>query len=377
MNQEVDLLQKVRDLEPIVERETLRCQEAHQMTPEMADALQGAGLFWMNVPQELGGFDVHPRTRVEVIEELSRQDGSIGWTYMAIAGYMGYVSCGVEDEAAKNIFSDPEVKIAGMANPVGTIIDKEDGTFQVHGNYKFGSGVPQADWIAVGGFVQGGPNDGESLCAVVPVANADLKGNWNPIGLIGTGSVDYDIPEQSVPTSYSFNVGNYQARRGGPAGRMDFFSTAMIYHSAVCLGVTKRALEEIVKVVDEGKKRPNAPHLREQQLFLHDFAQHEGKFQAIRSRLMEQMEEAYAAAQNGDALTEVQAGRFRQTASIIHRIGMDAIEFAYFWGGSASLRQPTVLGRCMLDMHALNNHILVDATNFTDPALILMGEYRR
>ena len=377
MNEAVNLLQKAKVFEPVIEREALRCQDARQMTPEMTAALQESGLFWLNVPQELGGLDAHPRTRVEVIEELSRADGSIGWTYMAIAGYMGYVSVGVGADAAKKIFSDPEVKIAGMANPVGTIVDQGDGTYQVHGSYKFGSGVPQANWIAVGGLVQGGPNDGDNICAVVPVERAQLKGNWNPVGLIGTGSVDYEIPQQTVPVAYSFNVGNYQAQRGGPAGRMDFFSTAMIYHSAVCLGVTKRALQEIVKIVDQGKKRPNAPHLREQQLFLHDFALHEGKFQAARSRLMEQMEEAFEVAQRGDSLTEVQAGRFRQIAAVIHRVGMDAIEFAYFWGGSASLRQPTVLGRAMLDMHALNNHLLVDATNFTDPAVALMGEYRR
>jgi alkylation response protein AidB-like acyl-CoA dehydrogenase len=377
MNDAIDLVQVARDLEPIIERESLRCQEAHQMTTEMADALQDSGLFWLNVPQELGGLDVHPRIRVEVIEELSRAEGSIGWTYMAIAGYMGYVSVGVADDAAKDIFSDRAVKIAGMANPAGTILDQGDGTFKVHGSYKFGSGVPQANWIAVGGFVQGGPQDGENVCAVVPIEKAELKGNWNPLGLIGTGSVDYEIPTQIVPSSYSFNVGNYQAQRGGPAGRMDFFSTAMIYHSAVCLGVTKRALEEIVKIVDQGKKRPNAPLLNEQQLFLHDFAMHEGKLQAARSRLMEQMEEAFAVADRGDALSEVQAGRFRQIAAIIHRIGMEAVEFAYFWGGSAGLRQPSSLGRAMLDMHALNNHLLVDATNFTDPALALMGTYRR
>lgn len=377
MDQALDLLQTAKGLEAVVEREAERCQDARQMTPEMAQALQDSGLFWMNVPEELGGLDAHPRTRVEVIEELSRADGSIGWTFMAIAGYMGYVSVGVADDAAKEIFSDPEVKIAGMANPVGTIIDQGDGTYRVHGSYRFGSGVPQAKWISVGGLVQGGPLDGQNVCAVVPVENAEIKGNWNPLGLIGTGSVDYEIPEQTIPASYSFNVGNYEAQRGGPAGRMDFFSTAMIYHSAVCLGVTKRAFEEIVKIVDQGKKRPNAPHLREQQLFLHDFAMHEGKFQSVRSRLMEQMEEAFAVAQRGDSLSEVQAGRFRQTAAVLHRVGMDAIEFAYFWGGSASLRQPTRLGRTMLDMHALNNHLLVDATNLTDPANALLGEYRR
>lgn len=369
-------LERAKQLEPVILEEAEACQDAHQMTDSMAQTIQDSGLFWMNVPVELGGEDIHPLERVEVVEELSRADTSIGWTFMAIAGYMGYVSVGCGDDAVKDIFSDPEVKIAGMANPVGRIIDKDDDGFSVQGSYKFGSGVPQSTWIAVGGAVEGGPNDGSALCAVVPTSTVDIEGGWDPIGLVGTGSVNYSVSERMIPKSYSFNVGNYEAQRGGPAGRMDFFSTAMIYHSAVALGVTKRALEEIVKIADSGKQRPGADLMHDQQLFRHDFGMHEGKLQSVRAYLMDLAHEAVEVAERGDKITDVQAARFRQVASVIHRVGMDAIEFAYFWGGSASLRKPTVLGRCMLDMHALNNHILVDHSNFADPAPAIISTYR-
>lgn len=369
-------LERAKKLESVVQSEAEACQEAHQLTDTITQALQESGLFWMSVPTELGGEDIHPLERIEVIEELARADGSIGWTFMALAGYMGYVSTGCGDEAVKDIFSDPQVRIAGMANPVGEIIDRGPDGYSVQGSYRFGSGVPQAKWIAAGGAVQGGPNDGESMCAVVPVSGVDRQGGWDPIGLIGTGSVNYRVLEQTVPTAYTFNVAKFEAQRGGPAGHMDFFSTAMIYHTAVALGVIKRSFEEIVKISDSGKRRPGAELMGDQQLFRHEFARHEAAFRSARAYMMDLADEAVEVAQRGDKLTEAQAARFRQAAAYSHRVGLDAIEFAYFWGGSASLRKPTVLGRCMLDMHALNNHLLVDHSNFADTAPAIIGGYR-
>jgi alkylation response protein AidB-like acyl-CoA dehydrogenase len=369
-------LDRAKKLVPVVLNEAEACQDAHQLTDTMTQALQDSGLFWMNVPTELGGEDIHPLERVAVVEELSRADTSIGWTFMALAGYMGYVSTGCGDDAVKHIFSDPEVKIAGMANPVGTIVERDADTYHVEGTYRFGSGVPQASWIAAGGAVSGGPNDGQAVCAVVPIDLVDRKGGWDPVGLIGTGSVDYDVKPQDVPKSYSFNVGEFEAQRGGPAGRMDFFSTAMIYHTAVAQGVVKRALEEIVKVADSGKKRPGAELLADQQLFKHEFARHEAGFRSARAYMMELANEAVEVAERGDKLSPVQAARFRQAAAYTHRVGMDAVEFAYFYGGSVGVRKPTVLGRCMVDIHALNNHMLVDHSNYADTAPAIIGDYR-
>ena len=38
-----------------------------------------AGFFHMLVPHEYGGFEVHPRTLIEVIKIIASGDGSAGW----------------------------------------------------------------------------------------------------------------------------------------------------------------------------------------------------------------------------------------------------------------------------------------------------------
>ena len=188
--------------------------------------------------------------------------------------------------------------------------------------------------------------------------------------------MDYKVPEQFVPEAFTFDATKFVAKRGSASGRMDFFSVAMVYHCSMALGVGKRVLEEVVKIVNAKKKRPNAAPIGEQQLFLRDFALNEGKLRAAKAFMSETIEEGLRVAQRGDPLSTLGQGRFRQACNIAHGIAMEAVEFAYYWGGSVSLRRPNPLGRCMLDMHALNQHLLVDHTNLTDPAISIIQSYR-
>src|SRR5690606_39054204 len=91
--------------------------------------------------------------------------------------------------------------VAGMANPVGTA-RAVPGGYRIGGQYRFGSGTPHADWIAAGAFIEGG--DGAQICGFVPASSVEFQGNWDVLGLCGTGSVDYRVPEQFVPAAFTF-----------------------------------------------------------------------------------------------------------------------------------------------------------------------------
>lgn len=371
-----DPLEIAKGLAPLIEAHADETEQGSKMAEEVVQAFRDTRMFWMNVPKELGGDDLDMHTRLAVLEELSRADGATGWAFMAIAGYVGYTAVGCGDEAVQQLYGDPDNMqlVAGMANPVGHAT-KVDGGYTIRGNYRFGSGAPHADWIATGAVIQ--DTDGAQICGFVPTSKVKFKGNWDVIGLVGTGSVDYDVPEQFVPEAFSFDASNYVPQRGGASGRMDFFSTAMVYHAAMALGVAKRALEEVVKIADTRKQRPGALPIGEQQMFLHDFCLNEGRLRAARAAVSEAIDGGLEAAERGEPLGAVAKGRFRQSCNIAHAIAMQTVEFAYYWGGSVSLRKPNPLGRCMLDMHALNQHLLVDHNNLVDVAPAILDTYRR
>ena len=41
---------------------------------------------------------------------------------------------------------------------------------------------------------------------IVPMDRIELKGNWDVMGLRGTGSFDYEVPEQFVETGMTFSL---------------------------------------------------------------------------------------------------------------------------------------------------------------------------
>ena len=60
-----------------------RAAEGERLRTMPADLVRRAragGLFRLNLPQSLGGLELDPATTAEIFEEISRADGSAGWT---------------------------------------------------------------------------------------------------------------------------------------------------------------------------------------------------------------------------------------------------------------------------------------------------------
>ena len=120
----------------------------------LIDALVDAGLFRLLVPREFDGLEADPATIVDVCEELSFADGSVGWAFAqntTVSAYSAYL--------------DPEYAVplararaaAGMFAPLG-VAHMENGGFRVSGSYPFGSGCGHAEFMGGSAMVM---RDGE------------------------------------------------------------------------------------------------------------------------------------------------------------------------------------------------------------------------
>ena len=109
-------------------------------------ALRAAGLFSMWVPLALGGSEVDLETMVRVVEELSRQDGSVGWNMM-IAGNTSVLWALLAPETAAAIIKeDPNTVLAGTILAGHGTATPAQGGYPVTGRWPFASGCQQADW---------------------------------------------------------------------------------------------------------------------------------------------------------------------------------------------------------------------------------------
>src|ERR1700722_8341581 len=108
------LLATARRLEPMVAGLRERFDQDRQLPRQLVDELHAAGLFRMWLPSAMGGAGLPPPPFLEVIEELSRQDGSLGWCTVIPAGYARLAGA-LEEAVARKIFG------TGMGVLVGTL----------------------------------------------------------------------------------------------------------------------------------------------------------------------------------------------------------------------------------------------------------------
>ena len=251
------------------------------------------------------------------------------------------------------------------------------------GHYQFGSGSGHANWLGAGvmEMVDGEPAVSElGLPAMrvvfVPKERTEFRGNWDVMGLAGTGSFDYEVDQVVVPEAFSFLLLEATARRGGPGYGIGLFGLTAIGHAGFALGVGHRALDEVLAIA-KAKQRLGAGPIAEQQLFQHDFAMHDAAMRAARSYTYEAFAEAEAAVLESGMASLVEQQRMRQATTYATRIAADAARFAYTWAGSSGLRSPSVVQRCFRDIHAGTQHLYVDnntLTGYTEARLAALGD---
>lgn len=373
---------RTRDIVPLVRQQAATVEQAGALTEKVFTALKEAGLFSVAVPAELGGGGADIVTALRVVEEVARGDGSIGWTLMANMTATTNASGFLPKRAVDRIFADGPPIIAGMLAPRGTAVPAAGG-YRFGGRYQFGSGIANADWVGGGAFVRENgevrrtPAGGPDIRAFyVPRDAVELNGNWDVLGLSGTGSFDYEILEQHVEEDFGYSLSNPPPQRSEPFFQLGFMPLGTIGHGAVGLGIALRAFEELATIV-HSKRRPGVPGIIDQQLFLHDFAEKEASLQAARCFFFDMVGTALSAATCNGKTSLSEQHRLRQAATYGTTVAADVVRWCYTWAGSDSLRNPSPLGRCMRDILGATQHLLVDPNSLVDLAPDLLADWKR
>jgi alkylation response protein AidB-like acyl-CoA dehydrogenase len=372
-----DMVGLARSLAGLIEGEAAQSEAERAVTPPTLDALHQAGLFWLQVPAELGGSEADLLTALEVVEEVCRADGSAGWTLMAGMANMAIAGAFFSDEAVVDIFADPRSVIAGQIAPRGVAVAEPLG-YRVEGTFGFASGSSHANWF-YGGFREvaedGSPVRLENglpsvVVGVFPRRAVELLGNWDVIGLVATASVDYRIPTQAVRDPYTFEFFRAEPQRGGALYRIGANGLTCVAHSGFALGVGRRALDEIGAIA-RSKRRPGRPTLIDDPLFQYEYARAEATLSAARDFVRSALRDLEQAAER-DGLTMQLRARARLATSHACTTAAEVVEVAYRHSGSTGLRQGSVINRCYRDIAAGEQHVFTDHNSVRDAGLVYL-----
>ncbi|MFC4120580.1 acyl-CoA dehydrogenase family protein [Nonomuraea zeae] len=345
------LLERARELRPLVEREAEAAEAQGKLTDPVVDALHESGLFGVWVPVQLGGAELSPKELIAVFEELSYADASTGWVLMATTLENGTAGAYLGDDAVERIFKGPRMPVfAGQGTRPGSAV-REDGGFRLSGQWSFASGMPHAQYAHSLGAVEG--TDEVRIC-ITPIEDVTMLGNWDVLGLRATGSIDYAIDGAFVPESQSHVFTQDEPLRGGAIYRLGLVDQALICHSGWALGVGRRLLDELRRYAGARAGRPG--QIAGSDAFHADFARAEAKFRSAGALVHETWNDAERTLDAGGRLDVRQETMVRLALNHITSTLAEVARFVYASGGTSALRDG-LIQRLFRDVHAGTAHI--------------------
>mgnify|MGYP003582298012 CR=1 FL=1 len=353
-------------LRDLIQSEADRAENATTTSAVVVEALREANLYWLLVPEELGGANTGMVEFATLAEELSSADSSTGWSLAAqnIATMVAGNFC--TDEHVERMFGGRRLPImTATYAPTGKAVRQAGGYFG-GGRYGFGSGIVHADWVSSAMVLHEGGKpvmqpDGKPrvIGAFLPVDKVRVLGNWDVVGMEATGSFDYEVPEQNIPADWTFNQYWTEPMRRSHAATIGTLVAVCAGHTGVALGITRRALHETARGASLKKRLYATASIADTPTFKLDFVRHEALFQAARARAYEVFAQADDKALIGEALTESEIQRVRQVATWTHQVCRQVATFAY-GAISSSLRRPSILARNLMDVGVAAQHFIVN-----------------
>jgi indole-3-acetate monooxygenase len=341
--------------------EILDQMDRHNQLPgATADQFAEAGLFRVFVPRELGGLEFDPLAVFDVVETLSRLDGSVGWCAM-IGAQWGWFSAFLAPGAGEELYGPPDAVGAGALKPGGRAVPVEGG-YRVSGRWPFASGCTHATTLHGSCLVtrsdDANGTDPEVRVVAVPVEQAEILDTWHALGLAGTGSHDFVLDDAFVPAERTFTYPELgEASFDGPLYRDRLVNYIFVAQAAQSLGTASGALDAFRELAPTKIRWGSRVPLSQAPAVQAHVAEAEALVDSARAWLRAVAEDLWATTVSGDAPTMEQRRRLRLAITHGIRASVRSGDLLYQAGGSSAVYDGQPLQRRFRDLHAAGAHV--------------------
>jgi len=383
MNTDTDLLNQnlltsARERVPSLRERSDEIERARQLPQDIAESFARSGYYAALVPKCYGGLEVDPLTYSELIRTLAEGDAAAAWCAM-IGSTTGLSAAYMSESAAREILTPIDTAItAGVFAPRGKAVPEGNG-YRVSGRWQWGSGSPNAQWIAGGcAIIRDGqpelmPNKVPiSRMMFVPADEVELLDTWDVSGLCGTGSTDFAIHEKFVPTERAVAPATDKPLER-PLYLFPIFALLGIGVSSVCLGIARCAIDELISFASAKTPEGSLKPLARRQDTQMTIARAEARLRSGHAWLKETIAAAWdSACSRGEIPIElrrdVHLANYHATES-----SAAAVDMAYHLGGGTSVYRRSPLQRYFRDVHVATQHILVGPSRLEMAGQHLLG----
>jgi alkylation response protein AidB-like acyl-CoA dehydrogenase len=366
-----------RALMPLLRERADEIENARRLPKDLSDRFASLGFYRMCVPEVYGGLEQSPALTMETVELLARADGACGWCVF-IAATSGTVLAMLPESSAREVFGKPETLLSGVFAPRGKAI-VVDGGFKVDGQWQWGSGTQNADWILGGCQVI---RDGESellpngtprsRMMLLPASQVEFLDTWHVSGLAGTGSTDFVVRDTFVPDTHAVGLGV-----DGPLERPLYafpqFGLLGMGIAAVALGLARASIDELIEIAGgktpSGSARPLAarPHTQS------EVSKAEATLRSARAFYYEAIAAAWEAARTSGRIETDLRRDIRLATTHATHASAETVDRMYQLGGGTSVYRRSPLQRIFRDVHVATQHMMVSPATFELTGRLLLG----
>ncbi len=375
-----DPISRARALAPLIEASAPRIEADRALPPELLEQLHTARLFRTLLPRSTGGDEATPETFARMMEIIARADASTAWCIGQASG-CSMAAAYVAPEVARAVWGARDAALAWGSVGPDQVADVVDGGYRVNGKWNFASGGRHATWFgghcrvreADGTFRTNPDGSPYERTMLFPRESITLTGNWNVMGLRGTGSDTYTVTDLFVPAAFTVRRDRDEERRPHGQGALYRFTTTHLYASgfaSVALGIARGMLDAFVALASEKTPLSTTRMLRDSPVLQSGLAWAEGQWRSARAQLHTALREANE--QSGPLSIEHKVAIRLATTFAIHQAKQVA-DFAWTEAGATAVFESNPFERRFRDIHAVTQQVQGRRNHFETVGQHLMG----
>lgn len=366
------VLEQVRAMAPYIAARSAEIEAARRVPLDLLESLKAAGCFRMLLPTSHGGAECDLVSAMQVGEELSRADASVGWIVL-VGGGVWIDLAGLPRATFDSVYpAGSDTIVAGAFNPTGVAMPV-DGGYRVNGRWSFASGCEHADWL-YGNCIDTSTGEPQLRIAVFDPSEVEIEDTWTVSGLCGSGSHHFSVRDLVVPAERTLSVFADEPCVDTPLVRIPVPATVALSLASAPIGIAQGALDDIVALATEKVPLLSPGTLAANPLFQYQLAESDVKLRAARSLLYAEAAAAWAVATAGEEFTASFRARLRSAAVFAMTTAAAVVETAYRAGGGSSLYASSPLQRRLRDVNAVNQHFILKPDTLTTCGAVMAGQ---
>ena len=349
------LLERARSLGPRIRTFSDEAESLRRLPREVVTVLAEAGFFKLGLPEQYGGAEVDPVTFIEIVDELSRHDCGRGVVLMIASTTAPMAAYLPERTPKRSTGGDPLTVTGGASRPAASGARRR-GRLRRLGSMAVGE---RHAALLSGSAAARSTDAGDFRLMFFPATDVEILDTWHSSGLRGTGSTDFTVTSCSSRRAGRWRSPGRAPRLDRPLYRLPAVLFAVLAVASVCLGIARRAIDEVVDLAEAKTPVFTSRRLAKSTMAQVDVAKAEAALASARAFLLDEVATTWADVLAGRDVAIEQRARIRLAATNAGRALRGGGRPAYNTGGGSSVYSSSPLQRCFRDIHTATQHLMV------------------